>query len=77
MLKMDSALQRQLKIKRSILEEKLEHVVVGEALVVDIDFDFMKLEEVITKARCEVLVLEDEEKVVQKQLENMKKMSGR
>jgi hypothetical protein len=60
-----------------MLEEKLEHVVVGEALVVDIEVDFMKLEEVITRARCEVLVLEDEEKVVQRQLENMEKMSGR
>ncbi len=60
-----------------MLEEKLEHVVVGEALVVHIEVDFMKLEDVITKARCEVLVLEDEEKVVQRQLENMKKMSGR
>jgi hypothetical protein len=50
--------------------------VVGEALVANTKVDFMKLEEVITKARCEVFVLEDEAKVIQRQLENMKKMSG-
>jgi hypothetical protein len=51
--------------------------VVAEALVVEIKVDFIKLEEVIAKARHEVLVVEDEEKVVQTQLENMKKMGGR
>jgi hypothetical protein len=60
-----------------MLEEKLENVVVGEALVVDTEVDYIKLEEVIAKARLEVLVLEDEEKAIQRQLKNMKKMSGR
>lgn len=59
-----------------MLEEKLECVVVGEALVVDIEIDFMKLGKVIAKVRCEVIVLKDETKAIQIQQENMKKMSG-
>jgi len=35
------ALQRQQEIGRSILEEKMEHVVVGEALIVDNEVDFL------------------------------------
>ncbi len=57
--------KRQLKIEISMLEEKLECVVVGEALVVDIEIDFMKLGKVIAKVRCEVIVLKDETKAIQ------------
>jgi hypothetical protein len=49
-----------------MLEEKLERVAVGEALVVDTKVDFMKLEKVITKARHEVIVLKDEAKDIQR-----------
>ncbi len=49
---------------------------VGEALVANTKVDFMMLEEVVTKARRGFLVLEDEAKVIQRQLQNMKKMSG-
>jgi hypothetical protein len=48
------------------LEEKLECVEVGEALVVDIEIDFMKLEKVIAKARREVMVLKYEAKAIQR-----------
>ncbi len=53
----------------------MEHVRVGEALVVHTEVDFMKLNEIIAEARWEVLVLEDEERAIQRQLENMKKVS--
>jgi len=58
-----------------MLEEKVEHVMVGEALIVHTEVDFMKLNEIIAKARWEVLVLEDEERAIQRQLENMKKVN--
>jgi hypothetical protein len=48
------------------LKEKLECVTVGEALVVDTEVDFMKPEKVIAKARCEVMVLKDEAKTIQR-----------
>jgi hypothetical protein len=35
------ALQRQLEIRRSILEEKMEQIVVGESLIVDNEVDFL------------------------------------
>jgi len=53
----------------------VEHVMVGEALIVHTEVDFMKLNEIIAKARWEVLVLEDEERAIQRQLENMKKVN--
>jgi hypothetical protein len=48
------------------LEEKLECVAVGEALVVDTKIDFMKPKKVIAKARREVMVLKDEAKAIRR-----------
>ncbi len=49
-----------------MLEEKLECVAICEALVVDTEIDFMKLEKVIAQVRHEVIVLKDEVKVIQR-----------
>lgn len=54
----------------------MERVVVGEALVVDNEVYFLKLEEAIVEAKREIIVLEEEEKSIHKQLESMKKVSG-
>jgi hypothetical protein len=63
-------------IGREIHHGKLERVMVGEALVANTKVDFMMLEEVVIEARRGFLVLEHEAKVIQRQLQNMKKMSG-
>ncbi len=58
-----------------MLEDKMERVVVGEALVAYKKVDFLKIENVIVDAKHEIIVLE-EEKSIHKKLESMKKVSG-
>lgn len=62
------ALQRQLEIKRPMLEEKMERAVIGEALVAKCEVDFLKLEEVIPEAKHEIIVLVEEENQSQNNL---------
>jgi hypothetical protein len=59
-----------------MLEEKMERTMVGETLVINKEVDFLKLEEAIVEAKHEIIVLEEEEKSIHKQLESMKKVSG-
>jgi hypothetical protein len=59
-----SALQKQLEVKRSMLEEKMEWVVLGEALLVDIEVDSLRLDNGIIEVKWEILVLEVEEKII-------------
>ncbi len=49
-----------------MLEEKLECVAIGAALIVDIEIDFMKLKKVIAKVRHEIIVLKDDAKTIQR-----------
>jgi hypothetical protein len=63
-------------IRISMLEDKMERVVVGEALVAYNKVDFLKIENVIVDAKHEIIVLEEEEKSIHKKLESMKKVSG-
>ncbi len=60
-----SALQRQLEIKKNMLEEKMEQVVLGGALLADIELDSLRLDDAIVEVKQEILVLEDEEKTIQ------------
>jgi hypothetical protein len=71
-----SVLQRQLEIKKNLLEEKMEQVVLGGALLADIELDSLRLDDAIIEVKQEILVLEDEEKAIQGQLESMKKRNG-
>ncbi len=57
---------RQLKIRKSMLEEKMERTMVGETLVINKEVDFLKLEEAIVEAKHEIIVLEEEEKSIHK-----------
>ncbi len=41
----------------------------------DTKLDFLRLDDAIIEVNQEILVLEDEEKTIQRQLENMKKMN--
>lgn len=58
------ALQWQLDMWRSMLEEKNKRVVLGEVLLVDTKIDWFKVEDVITHVKQDVLVLKDEKKAV-------------
>lgn len=70
------ALQWQLDIQRSMLEGKNEHVMLGEVLLANTNVDWSKAEDVIAQAKREVLMLEDDEKAIHRQLEEMKLKSG-
>ncbi len=59
-----SALQKQLEVKRSMLEEKMEWVVLGETLLANIELDSLRLNDAITQVKWEILVLKVEEKVI-------------
>ncbi len=59
-----SALQRQLEIKKSMLEEKMEWVVLREALLANIELDSLRLNDAIIEVKQECLVLEVEEKII-------------
>jgi hypothetical protein len=59
-----SALQRQLEVKRSMLEEKMEWVVLGEALLANIELDSLRVDDAIAQVKWEILVLKVEEKVI-------------
>ncbi len=59
-----------------MLEEKMEWVMLGEALMADTKLDFLRLYNAIVEVKRNFLVLEDEEKTIQKQLESMKKING-
>jgi hypothetical protein len=50
--------------------------VLGGALLVDIELNSLRLDDAIVEVKQEILVLEDEEKTIQGQLESMKKMNG-
>lgn len=54
---------RQLKIRKSMLEEKMERTIVGETLVINKEVDFLKLEEAIVEAKHEIVVLEEEKSI--------------
>ncbi len=54
---------RQLKIRKSMLEEKMERTIVGETLVINKEVDFLKLEEAIVEAKHEIIVLEEEKSI--------------
>ncbi len=69
-------LQIQLEMWNFFVKEKQKSLVQGEATFVDIEVDYLKMEDVITNAKCEVLVLQVEEKAICRQLEDMKNKSG-
>jgi len=48
-----------------MLEEKMEQVVLGGALLADIELDSLRLDDAIIEVKQEILVLEDEEKTIQ------------
>jgi hypothetical protein len=56
--------------------KKKKNVVQGEATFVNIKVDHLKMEDVITNVKHEVLVLQVEEKTIYNQLEDMKNKSG-
>ncbi len=47
-----------------MLEEKMEQVVLGGALLADIELDSLRLDDAIVEVKQEILVLEDEEKAI-------------
>ncbi len=59
-----SALWKQLEIKRSMLEEKMEWVMLAETLLANIELNSLKLDDAITKVKWEFFVLEVEEKII-------------
>jgi hypothetical protein len=59
-----SVLQRQLEIKKNMLEEKMEQVVLGGALLADVELDSLRLDDAIVEVKQKNLVLEDEEKAI-------------
>ncbi len=50
-----SALQRQLEIKRNMLEEKMERTVLGVALLANIELDSLRLNGAIVRVKQEIL----------------------
>jgi hypothetical protein len=71
--KKHAILQRQLEMWNFFVEKKQKNVVQGEMTFVDIEADYFKMEDVIAYTKYEVLVFQIEEKIVYKQLEDMKK----
>jgi hypothetical protein len=69
-------LQIQVEMWNFFVKEKQKSVVQGEATFVDIEVDYLKMEDVITNVKHEVLVLQVEEKAICRQLEDMKNKSG-
>jgi hypothetical protein len=67
------ALQIQLEMQICFVKENQTDVVQGEVTFVNIKVDCLKMEDVIIDVKLEVLVLQVEEKVVCKQLEDMEK----
>jgi hypothetical protein len=64
-----------LKCEIFFVKEKQKNVVQGEVTFVNIEVDCLKMEDAIIDVKCEVLVLQVEQKVVCKQLEDMKNKS--
>jgi len=69
-------LQRQLEMWKFFVEEKQIFFVQGEATFVNTKVDYLKMEDAIADVKCEVLVLQVEEKTIYRQLEEMKNKSG-
>jgi hypothetical protein len=46
-----NALQRQLEIKRNMLEKKMEQAMLGDALLVDTELDSLRLNDAIAKVK--------------------------
>ncbi len=61
-----NALQRQLEIKRSMFEEKMERIMLGDALLANFELNSLRLDDAITKVKQKKLVLEEEERIIQK-----------
>ncbi len=49
-----STFRRQFEIKRSMLEEKMEQAVLGDALLVDTELDSLRLDDAIIEVKQEV-----------------------
>ncbi len=54
-----------------MLEAKMEQVVLGGALLADIELDSLRQDDAIVEVKQEILVLEDEEKAIHGQLESL------
>jgi hypothetical protein len=63
-------------MRKKFVEKKQKVVVQGEATFVDIEVDYLKMEDVIVDGKHEILVLQVEKKTVCRQLEDMKNKSG-